>query len=111
MSWATTFITLGSFAAGLACSAGWYERAARIEAERQLTVAVEQPAKQIADERRLVAATDARDRGKERARAGVSAAPALADVPLPDDLASMLMAQAEATRSAARGKVPDRPVP
>lgn len=107
--WSTVVVCIGCAAAGYFARDWQYERATRIEAERQLVIAAEQPAKQVTDERRLAAVESTRERGKATARASVSAAPALADVPLPDDLASMLMAQAEATR--AGGQVPDRPVP
>ena len=107
--WSTVVVCIGCAAAGWFARDWQYERATRIEAERQLVIAVEQPAKQVTDERHLAAVASTRERGKATARAGVSAAPALADVPLPDDLASMLMAQAEATRTA--GKLPNSPVP
>lgn len=109
--WSTVVVCIGCAAAGWFARDWQYERATRIEAERQLVIAAEQPAKQVTDERRLAAVADTRERGKATARAGVSAAPALADVPLPDDLASMLMAQAEATRAAASAGVPNSPVP
>lgn len=107
--WSTVVVCVGCAAAGWFARDWQYERATRIEAQRQLVIAAEQPTKQVTDERRLAAVASTRERGRAAARAGVSAAPALADVPLPDDLASMLMAQAEATRNA--GKLPDHPVP
>jgi hypothetical protein len=94
--WSTVVVCIGCAAAGWFARDWQYERATRIEAERQLVVALEKPAATVNAERRLVAATDKRERGKVAARAGVSAAPSLADVPLPDDLSLMLMAQAEA---------------
>lgn len=107
--WSTVVVCIGCAAAGWFARDWQYERATRIEAERQLVIAVEQPAKQVTDERRLAAVASTRERGKATARAGVSAAPSLADVPLPDDLAVMLMAQAEATRTASQ--VPGGSVP
>lgn len=107
--WSTVVVCIGCAAAGYFVRDWQYERATRIEAERQLVIAAEQPAKQVTDERRLAAVASTRERGKATARAGVGAAPALADVLLPDDLAVMLMAQAEATRTASQ--VPGGPVP
>ena len=107
--WSTVAVLLLAFAAGYFVCDWRYQREARVEAQRQLVIAESKPAAQVADERKLTAAVDTRERGKATARAGVSAAPALADVPLPDDLAVMLMAQAEATRAASQ--VPGGSVP
>lgn len=108
--WSTVAVLLLAFVAGWFVRDWQAQRDGRLDAEQRVTVAEAQPAKQVADERRLTAATDTRERGKALARAGVERAPALADCPVPDELASLLVTQLQATRSNA-GKVPDRPVP
>ncbi len=110
--WSTVVVCIGCAAAGYFARDWQYERSARIEAERQLVVALEKPAATVDAERRLNAAAEQRDRGKERARAVVDAAPSLASCPVPDELNSMLATQAQATRSAATAsEVPRGPVP
>ena len=109
--WSTVVVCIGCAAAGWFARDWQYERATRIEAERQLVIAESKPAAQVADERKLTAAVDTRDRGKAAARQGVAAAPLLADCPIPDDLASMLVTQAQATRNGASAGVSDHPVP
>ena len=109
--WSTVVVCIGCAVLGYVARDWQYERATRIEAERQLVIAREQPASQVSDERHLAAVASTRERGKATARAGVSAAPILADCPVPDELGSMLVTQAQATRSTAAGSMPNRPVP
>lgn len=109
--WSTVAVLLLAFAAGYFVCDWRYKSAALEESQRQLVIAESKPAAQVADERKLTAAVDTRERGKAAARQGVERAPALADCPVPDELGGMLVTQAQATRSGASSGVSNRPVP
>ncbi len=110
--WSSVAFLLLAFAAGWFVCDWQYQRAARIEAERQLVIAAEKPAVQVADERKLATVEANREQGKARARAGVERAPDLSSCPVPAELSELLVTQQQATRRAtASGDVPNRPVP
>ena len=111
MAWSDVAIFVGGVALGALGVGGYYERAARIAAEHRVDTAGQLAPAQVSAERRLTAAAEQRDRGKEIARAAVADA-GLAGCPIPADLGELLVGQALATRSGARGDaVPDRAVP
>lgn len=103
--WSTVVVVAGAFFAGCVTTGAYYERAARKAAELQLATAKEQPAVQVAAERRMAAAEHAQQQSRTQTRAAVTAAPDLAGCPVPADLAGMLDAQVAATRA------PGAPVP
>ena len=109
--WSSVAFLLLAFAAGWFVCDWQYQRAARIEAERQLVIAAEKPAAQVADERKLASVEATREAGKARIRQGVSAAPDLADCPVPAELSELLVTQQQATQRPAPSGVSNRPVP
>lgn len=106
MAWSNVAIGFAGFAAGVAVTGAYYERAARAAAELRAEIAEQRPAEQVAADRRLGEVDRQQQADRQQARAAVAAAPQLADVLLPADLASLLAARIEATRRTGSGPVP-----